>query len=297
MSLIVPAVGFGLVTAALLAIAAVGFTLQFSVTNVLNLAYGDVMTACAFAAYWVNVTLGLNIWIALLAGGIFGALFTPLINRGIYGPFRRRGTSLFAMVMVTLSVGLLIRFGLQALVGSSFFDYRLVQGTAIHFAGMAFAASNLGIMAIAVAAMLSVHALLRYTKLGKAMRAVAADANMARSCGIRSDRIVDVALAMSGALCGMAGVALAMNTATFTIGTGNSFLVIIIAAAVLGGVGQPYGAMAGALVIGIGSELAAAIISPDVKDVFAFLILVIILLVRPAGIFVGLSGRKEVIVG
>jgi branched-subunit amino acid ABC-type transport system permease component len=281
-SLLVAAIGYGLVTASLLAIAAVGFTLQFSVTNVLNLAYGDVMTLCAFVAYGVNVTLGLNIWLGLVAGAIAGAVLTTLINRGLYAPFTRRGTNLFAMVMVTLSVGLLIRFTLQVVVGTGFFNYRLNQGAALHFLGMTFAPSNLGIMAVAVAGMLAVHSLLRYTKLGKAMRAVAADANMAKSCGIRSDRIIDIALAM--------------NTATFAVGTGNSFLVIIIAAAVLGGVGQPYGAMVGALVIGVGAELAATIISPDLKDVFAFLTLVVILLVRPGGIFSGVASQREVVV-
>lgn len=296
MSLLVAAIGYGLVTASLLATAAVGFTLQFSVTNVLNLAYGDVMTLCAFVAYDVNVTLGLNIWLGLVAGAIAGAVLTTLINRGLYAPFTRRGTNLFAMVMVTLSVALLIRFTLQVVVGTGFFNYRLNQGAALHFLGMTFSPSNLGIMAVAVAGMLAVHSLLRYTKLGKAMRAVAADANMAKSCGIRSDRIIDIALAMSGALCGIAGVALAMNTATFAVGTGNSFLVIIIAAAVLGGVGQPYGAMVGALVIGVGAELAATIISPDLKDVFAFLTLVVILLVRPGGIFSAVASQREVVV-
>ncbi|HJY56195.1 MAG TPA: branched-chain amino acid ABC transporter permease [Streptosporangiaceae bacterium] len=293
MNTIVPAIGFGIVTASILAVAGVGFTLQFGVTNILNLAYGDIMTAAAFVAYLVT-SAGLNVWLALVAGAAFGSVFSVLLNRCIYTPFVRRGTRLFGMIIVTIAVSLMVQNGLLAIFGASFFSLKMPHPSSVHIAGMVFTTVQLAIIAIAVVAMLLIHLLLRYTKLGKAMRATAADPDLARNCGIATDRVVDLAWAISGALCGLAGVILVMNVTAFTETTGSQFLIPIVAVAVLGGIGQPYGAMLGALVIGITSEVAAAIFNPEYKDVVAFVILVIVLLARPQGILSEVATRKEV---
>lgn len=293
MSQLVPAFGFGLITASILAIAAVGFTLQFSVTNILNLAYGDIMTACAFAAYITN-RAGVNIWIALVVAAAFGAVFSMLLNRFVYFQFVRRGTRLFGMIIVTIAMSLVIQNVLLAIFRPTFFSYRASVGDSYHVVGMVFTGSQLAIMAIAVLAMLGVHLVSTRTKLGKAMRATATNPGLARSCGISTDTVIDVAWLLSGALCGIAGVALVLNTATFSEVTGASFLVPVVAAAILGGIGQPYGAMLGALTIGLASELAATAISPSYKDVVAFVILIVVLLIRPQGILSEVATAKEV---
>jgi len=290
---IVPAIGFGLVTASILAVAGVGFTLQFGVTNILNLAYGDIMTAAAFVAYLVT-SAGVSVWLALVTGAAFGSVFSVLLNRCIYTPFVRRGTRLFGMIIVTIAISLMVQNGLLAIFGANFFSLKMPRPTSVHFAGMAFTTVQLAIIAIAVVVMLLIHVLLRYTKLGKAMRATAADPDLARNCGIATDRVIDLAWAISGALCGLAGVILVMNVTAFTDTTGSQFLIPIIAVAVLGGIGQPYGAMLGALVIGIATEVAAAIFNPEYKDVVAFVILVLVLLARPQGILSEVATRKEV---
>jgi branched-subunit amino acid ABC-type transport system permease component len=290
---LIPAFGFGLITASILAIAAVGFTLQFSVTNILNLAYGDIMTACAFAAYLANHA-GVNIWISLVVGALFGAVFSMLLNRFVYFGFVRRGTRLFGMIIVTIAVSLIIQNLLLAIFRPTFFSYTASQGPSYHLGSMVFTASQLAIMGIAVVAMVCVHLLLTQTQLGKAMRATATNPGLARSSGIATDQVIDAAWLVSGALCGIAGVALVLNTATFSETTGAAFLVPIIAAAVLGGIGQPYGAMLGALTIGIAGEVAAALISPSYKDVVAFVILIVVLLVRPQGILSEIAAAKEV---
>jgi branched-subunit amino acid ABC-type transport system permease component len=292
-SLLVPSLGFGIVTASILAVAAVGFTLQFGVTNILNLAYGDVMTASAFVAY-VMTKHGSGIWLAVAGCAVFGALFSMLLNRVIYTPFVRHGTKLFGMIIVTIAMSLILQNSLQAIWGSSFFSLSFSPGRSYHLSTMVFAASQLGIMAIAVVAMVAIWGMLRFTKLGKAMRATASDPELARSCGIATDRVVDVAWLISGALCGIAGVALAMNVTSFTSTTGGQFLIAIVAAAVLGGVGQPYGAMLGALTIGLSSEVAAGLIAPAYKEVVAFAVLVIVLLFRPQGILSEVATQKEV---
>jgi branched-chain amino acid transport system permease protein/neutral amino acid transport system permease protein len=267
-------------------VAGVGFTLQFGVTNILNLAYGDIMTAAAFVAYLVT-SAGLSVWLALVAGAAFGSVFSVLLNRCIYTPFVRRGTRLFGMIIVTIAVSLIVQNGLLAIFGANFFSLKMPRPASVHIAGMVFTTVQLAIIAIAVVAMLLIHLLLRYTKLGKAMRATAADPDLARNCGIATDRVIDLAWAISGALCGLAGVILVMNVTAFTQTTGAQFLIPIVA-------GQPYGAMLGALVIGITSEVAAAIFNPEYKDVVAFVILVIVLLARPQGILSEVATRKEV---
>ena len=114
------------------------------------------------------------------------------------------------------------------------------------------------------------HALLRYTKLGKAMRATAANRSLARTCGIRTDRIVTATWALTGALCGMAGTVFAMNNGSFGATSADLFLVVILAAVFLGGPGQAYGAMVGAVIIGLATEISAAYLTPSYKDVVAF---------------------------
>jgi branched-subunit amino acid ABC-type transport system permease component len=294
MNTVVPAIGFGLITASILAVAAVGFTLQFGVTNILNLAYGDVMAATAFVGYLLTRS-GVNIWVALAAGALFGAAFSVALNRALYTPFVRHGTGLFGMIIVTIAVSLIIQNGLQAIFGASFFSLRMSQGHSYHLGSLVFTSAQLGIIGIAVVAMLAVHVLLSGTKLGKAMRATATDPELARSCGIATDRVIDATWLLSGALCGIAGIALVMNITSFTSTTGGASLIPIVAAAVLGGVGQPYGAMLGALVIGVTSEVAAALISPDYKQTAAFLILIAVLLIRPQGILSEVATQKEVV--
>ena len=143
---------------------------------------------------------------------------------------------------------------------------------------------QLVIIAISVVVMLLVHALIRYTRLGKAMRATAANRNLARNCGIRTDRVVTLTWLITGALCGLAGVVFALNSGTFGATSTDLFLVLILAAVFLGGPGEPYGAMLGALVIGLATEVSAAFIVSDYKDVVAFVILIAMLAVRPNGL-------------
>jgi branched-chain amino acid transport system permease protein/neutral amino acid transport system permease protein len=284
MSQVTLALGFGLVTAAILALSAVGFTLQFGVSNIFNLAYGDVMTVSAFVAYVVNVDVHTSIWVAMIGGALTGAVVSLAINRLVFIPFLRRGTALFTMVMVSLAVGTVTLNATQAVAGTEFKSYTLKSESSLHFLGMILTPTQLIIIGIAIGAMLALHGLLRYTRIGKAMRATAADAELARSCGIQTDRVTSVAWALSGALCGLGGVALALNVASFDFTFGNSFLLAIVAAAVFGSVGQPYGAMVGALVIGVVSE-EAALIAPSLKQVAAFAILVLILILRPNGLW------------
>jgi branched-subunit amino acid ABC-type transport system permease component len=297
-STFVESVGFGLVTASILAIAAVGFTLQFGVSNMLNLAYGDIMTAAAFGAYEVNKA-GAPIWVSFIAAMAVGAVASYLLHRYIYRPFVRRGTQLVGLVIVALSAAVIIQNGLLAGFGATFFTLHLPHTSIVHVAGTTLTVLQLVIIGVAIAAMLGVDAMLRRTRLGKAMRATSGNPALARACGINTNRVVDTAWLIAGGLCGLAGALLVLNTASFQSTTGSDFLVITIAAAMLGGVGQAYGAMLGAVVLGVVTEVAAAYTRSSFKEVIAFAVLVIIVLIRPQGMFgqpvTALTMNKEVV--
>jgi branched-subunit amino acid ABC-type transport system permease component len=284
-SVFLSSLGFGLITAAVLAIATVGFTLQFAVTNVLNLAYGSVMINSAFVTYYLNIHAHLNAWVALIGGVLTGAIVSYLINRFIFTPFQSRQLPPITIVIVALGVDLCGTFGLQAIVGGSYFSYRQSFGREWHFLGMYLSTLQLTIIAIAVVVLGLIHWLLKYTKLGKAMRATSANMNLARNSGVRTQWVISTTWIISGALCGLAGTVFAMDTGVFVATSAQLYIVLLLAAMFLGGPGEPYGAMLGALTIGVATEVSAAFINPEYKEVIAFLVLLGMLTFRPYGIF------------
>lgn len=283
MSLFVESIGFGLLTAAVLALAAVGFTLQFAVTNVLNLAYSGVMIVAAYAAYAVNQA-GVSIWIGALAAIAAGSLLSLVLNNGIYRPFQRRGTPPVSMVIVSLGMLLILEFGTQAVAGPTNVSYVMNQGATLKAGSFELTVAQVAMIILSIVVMLLVHLMMRYTRLGKAMRATSANRNLARNCGIRTDRVVTITWLVTGALCGLAGAVFGMNAGTFGATSTDVFLVLILAAVFLGGPGEAYGAMLGALVIGLATEVSASFIVSDYKDVVAFVILIAMLTVRPNGL-------------
>jgi branched-chain amino acid transport system permease protein/neutral amino acid transport system permease protein len=282
-SLFLASIGFGLVTASVLAIASVGFTLQFGVTDVLNLAFGAIMILGAFVAYWVNEN-GISVWLGMLLAVAACAAASVLLNSVVYTPFQRRGASPVTMVIVSLGMTLIIEFGLAALVGGVGVSYSMGNGPTFQAGGLTLTGVQIVIMAIAVAAMAGVHVLLRYTRLGKAMRATAANRNLARNCGIRTGRVITATWALTGALCGLAGTVFGIDAGSFDATSTDLFLVLILAAVFLGGPGQPYGAMLGAVIIGLATEVSAVFIPADYKYVIAFVALLVMLGVRPTGL-------------
>lgn len=285
-------IGFGLVTASILCIGAVAFTLQFGISNLFNLAFGATMTASAFVAYACNAA-GLNIWVSLICGGLVGAMVSLALSRGVYAPFKRRAKNMFTMIMVTLGVGIIIQYGIEAIWGADNRTYQMTTGRSVHLAGMLFTSTQLIVIGIAAVAAVAVHLLLRYTRLGKAMRAVAVNERLARNCGIPVRAVIDCTWLLSGALCGVAGVVLVMDVQVLNSSSGDSFLILIVAATVLGGIGSAYGAMVGALIIGVVAEVAAGYINPQFKDITAFIILAAVLLLRPTGVISSIASAKE----
>jgi branched-chain amino acid transport system permease protein/neutral amino acid transport system permease protein len=241
------------------------------------------MIAGAYAAYVVN-RAGFSVWLGVLAAAAIGALLSLLLNQVVYSPFQRRGTSPIALVIVSLGMTLIIEFGIQSYVGGSNVSYQMSQGPTLRIGGLELTVVQLIILGLSTMTMLGVHTLLRYTKLGKAMRATAANRSLARTCGIRTNRVVTTTWAISGGLCGLSGSIFAMDAGSFGATSADLFLVLILAAVFLGGPGQPYGAMLGAVVIGLGTEVSAVYITAAYKDVVAFVLLLGMLALRPSGL-------------
>jgi len=283
--LLIETIGFGIFSGSLISLGAVGFTVQFGISNVLNVAYGAFITLAAYLGYIFVNDAHFSLWptIAVVAAivGVLSATFNRVLTR----PLARRGGSFVAVLVATVWSGITLQYIIVSIASPSTFTYAVPNGTTVNIGYFVLTSTQLIVIGGAAALMLLFHGLLTRTQLGQAMRATAVNPVVARSCGIRIDRVTDVAWLISGMLCGATGVVLAATTSTFDASLGTTFLIYMIAAAVLGGVGQPYGAMIGGLVVGVSTQLTGAYLSPAYEDVAAFVILVLMLLAWPRGLF------------
>jgi branched-chain amino acid transport system permease protein/neutral amino acid transport system permease protein len=293
--LTVQALGFGVVSAALIAIGAMGFTLQFGLTNVLNISYGGAMTAGAFAAFiaaaW-HLPVAVGVVFALLAG----ALLTWLLGRTLFAFYARRGAGVFEMVMVTLAVSLVIQFGIDAASREQIYRFSFPQGASLRWGWFTFTVTQLVLVAVAVAVYTGLELLLRRTRLGKALRAMADQPRLARTCGIPTGKIVNVVWLLSGALAGLAGLAYVINSLTIDASVGTTFLPLVLAAAILGKAGSTRGAVVAALLLGLVTEEVSAWGGAPYASVAGFGILAIVLATRPAALAGQAAGKTEITV-
>jgi branched-chain amino acid transport system permease protein/neutral amino acid transport system permease protein len=186
---------------------------------------------------------------------------------------------------VSLGIDLIGTFGLQAIVGGGYVSFSQSQGHEYRFAGLILSGLQLIILGICAVVLVGVHGLLKYTRLGKAMRATSANRNLARNSGVKTQFIISTTWLISGALCGLAGTVFAMNAGVFEATSAQQYIVLLLAAMFLGGPGEPYGAMFGAITIGLATEISAAYVNPQYKLVIAFLVLLGMLTFRPFGLF------------
>lgn len=286
---LVSSIGFGVVLASIIALAAMGFTVQFGLTNVLNLSFGAVMTVGGFAAYLAN-RHGVGGWLSLLVGGAAGAVVTLILGRGVFKAFANRGAQLFELMMVTLGLSLIINYTIQAVSHNNIYQFAVLQSTPVHLGQILITRTQLIIVFIALGVLIALQALLRLTKIGKALRAMASDPDLARACSIRTGQIVVLTWLLSGFLCGMAGVVYIINSQSIGYTTGQLFLPLVIAAAILGGAGSPVGAVLASVIMGVGTEVVSAYGGSAYSTIAGFGILVLVLLARPSSLKGGQAG-------
>jgi len=277
------AVGFGLGTSAIIAISAVALSLQYSVTSVPNFAHGEVMMVGAYGAWEVSRFTS-NIPLQVAVAIILGAAVSWAMNRFILQPFLHRKAKNLVLFVLTIAISLILQNLVLLVVGGQSRAMTISSGGLHHIGPFNFTTMGELSILLAVVVLLAVHVVLKYTFFGKAQRAVADHRELARVSGINAARIVGYTWLFAGAITGLSGYVLAVTIGSITPTTGNSYLLVIFAAAVVGGIGQAYGAMIGALVIGMTMEISALYLPSDYKTLIAFALLVIMLIVRPGGI-------------
>jgi branched-subunit amino acid ABC-type transport system permease component len=277
-------VGFGLVTASILALAAMSLTLQFGITNFVNFAHGDFLTLGAYLSWTLNAKAHLSIWVSMVIGALSMGVIAVVLNHVLLGPFARRFRNVFSVMIVTFGLSLILLNLIQAIWGPNYQQYRVAAQNPLRIGPFLLTADQLIIFGIGAALMLAIHLLLTRTRLGKAMRAMSDDVSLAAVTGINTRAITAVTWFLTGTLAGLAGTVLGLNIASITPSTGETFLFVIFAAVILGGIGKPYGAMLGALIIGLATEISAVVINAAYKLDVAFALLIIVLLIRPQGL-------------
>jgi neutral amino acid transport system permease protein len=278
------AVGFGLVTSSILAFSAVAFSIQYGVSNLPNFAHGELLTVGAYAAL-VAENFTSNLLAQALVAAAAGGVAAWTMNSVIVEPFIRAGTKNWIVFVATIGTALILENIILLIFGGTDVVYRLPYTEPHHVGPFLWTGRDETIIAAAVATMLLVHVLLKYTKFGKALRAVGESRELARLRGIDASRVVQLTWGLAGLIAGFGGFVLAGSVGSFAPGVGLNFLLVTFAAAVVGGIGKPYGAMGGALIIGLAMEISAFYFAADYKLPVAFAVLILTLLLRPHGLF------------
>jgi branched-chain amino acid transport system permease protein len=284
---LVNGVKFGLI----IAMTAIGLSLIFGTTGLINFAHGEMVTFGAVVAFLFNASAAFSLHlvfaglIAIVAGGALGYG----MERGLWRPLRARKVGLFQMLVISIGLMLALRHIIVIFFGSR---SRQFVGFAIQspleFGPVRITPRDLIIVVMSLAILLAVAAVLERTRLGKAMRAVADNRNLAESSGIDVQRIILFIWIAGGALAATGGVFLGtVENVSWLMGF--RLLLLMFAGVILGGLGTAYGAMVGSLVVGIVTEVSVLWFSAELKYVWALFALIVILLVRPQGIL----GIKE----
>jgi len=289
----------GIVLGSIYALGAIGVTLTFGILRFANFAHGEIMTLGVYITWSLIQLSGFNsmVHIFLLimpVSMLLTILAALLIDRGFYKPLRASHTII--LVIASFGMMLMVRSVTQFYWGVQLKTVLPgIQPRMTFFDFLNISAKHIWIICGALVLMYAVHYLLTYTKIGKAMRAMSDSPELARLTGIDTERVVLATWIIGTALAVAAGVFLAVDTQVETM-MGFNLLLPMFAAAILGGVGKPYGAMAGGLIIGIAEELSSypwigdqALLSPGYKQGIAFAIMILMLLWRPTGLFRGRS--------
>jgi branched-subunit amino acid ABC-type transport system permease component len=278
---VVQTVVYGLVNGSVIAVGAVGLTLSYGVTRFINFAYGEFLTLGAYVALLVvgfGVGVPLASLVAVLAVGVAGVGLARLF----YDPLADRGP--LPLLITSIGLAFVLRNGVRAVAGTEArqLPVPLVRPWTVF--GLRLTPVEAGLFVAAAATMLLVHLLLQRTMLGKRMRATSGNRELAAISGVDTDRVVGQTWFLSSLVGALAGVLLAVQFAPFRPTMGWDFLIVVFAATLLGGIGKPYGAMAGALVVGVAMSLGTRYLAAEYTTAYAFVILVGVLLLKPEGI-------------
>lgn len=272
----------------LLALAALGLSLVFGTSGLVNFAHGELIALGAALTYGLNLT-GLNVIWAGLISVLLVAAFGAVQDLGMWRPLRRRKTGLIAMMIVTIGLALFVRSLIQYFMGPSSEQYRDYVGQAgLEIGLVRLTVVDLASMLIAAVVLVGVSLMLIYTRMGKATRAVADNPALAESSGIDVQRVILLVWTMGSFLAGLSGTLFGFSEGV-KFDMGQHILLLVFAGVILGGLGTAFGALVGSLIVGVFINVSTLWIPPELKNVGALAILIVILLFRPRGIL----GRRE----
>jgi neutral amino acid transport system permease protein len=277
----VDGVKFGLI----IAMAAIGLSLIFGTTGLINFAHGELVSFGAIAAWSFNAE-GPQLWLvwAALIAVALTALIGGGLELGVWRPLRERGTGLFQMMVISIGISLAFRQALLIWFGSDerrYTNYTVQER--LDWGPFSVTPRDLVVMGISVACLVLVALMLQKTRIGKAMRAVSDEVDLAESSGIDVRRVILFVWVLGAALAGLGGILQATTTNVDYL-NGFQLLLLMFAAVILGGLGTAYGAMVGGIVVGLATEISTVWLSPELKSVWALAVLIAVLLARPQGI-------------
>jgi len=287
LQLTVEGIKFGLV----IAMASIGLSLIFGTTGLTNFAHGEMVTWGALVAWFVNVRIGWHLIPASIIAIVIGGLTGALLDRGLWRPLRRRGTGLIALMVVSIGLSLFVRtlflyqFGGRT---APLADYAVQRAWDLGPIGIA--PKDVFSIVLSLVVLVLVALGLQRTRMGKAMRAVADNPDLASSSGIDVQRVILVVWFFGGALAALGGILFALGEQV-SFQMGFQLLLLMFAGVTLGGLGTAYGALVGSLVVGLLVQLSTHWIPAEMKNLGALFVLIIILVVRPQGI---LGSRERV---
>ncbi len=274
----------GLSLGAIYALGAVGLTLVYGILKLVNFAHGDFLTFGAFMAYLVNVTWGAPLVVAVFWAMIATALLGLLFERLLWGPMRRKRAGFLQLIIMSIGLAFLLRAVFQWFWGTEVRTLDVNRSGSVELLGLRIGQTELVVVVVRVVVLLAVGLMLRFSLLGKRMRALSDDIELAETAGVDTRRVVLYTWIFAGALAGLAGV-LAGSITTVYPEMGFELLLPIFAAVILGGIGDAFGALAAGLVLGVMTEWSTLLVDARWKIAVGFVVLVIVLIVRPQGIF------------
>jgi branched-subunit amino acid ABC-type transport system permease component len=287
----------GIVFSVLLAMAALGLSMIFGTTGLTNFSHGELITFGALVAFAVDqlpgsidvggtdVTVIVGVVVAFIVSGVFGWLN----DKALWAPLRSRGTGLVAMMIVSIGLSIFLRNIFQYFAGAQSQNYSQYSAvTPWEIGPILLTPKELIVTLLGLGVLVGVTSLLQYTRTGKATRAVADNPALSSATGINVERVINIVWIGGAALAGLAGALLGV-TQGFDYQIGFKLLLLVFAAVVLGGLGTIWGAIVGAFVIGLFTELSTLVVPAEFKFVGALLVLIVVLLIRPQG----LLGRAQ----
>jgi neutral amino acid transport system permease protein len=278
----------GITSGSYLALGAIGLTLVYGILKLVNFAHGDLLTFGAYIGLWFNLTLDTPFWVAVIAAIFATALLGTITELTMWRPMRKRKAGLLQLLLMTIGLAFVIRYTIQIFAGTrpqSFNPADVSATDSVEFVGLSIGRVELIVVIVAFVALISVGLMLRLTSIGRQMRALADNFELAETTGINTGRVVLWTWVLAGGLAGLAGVIVTASIGQVDPNTGFQLLLPLFAAVVLGGIGNAFGALAGGLVIGLSQEWSTLLVPSPWKVAVSFLVLIGVLIFRPQGIF------------